>query len=323
MLCATRCPASAAQKAAVATSVSAGKSSLSRHAAWVRRQPQALDVDVAVRQPLSHCLEAADRTVELFTRSRVFGGQLQPAFEHAELKCCVAQHAQRRDPADHVVAADDALPVHLDAIQSEMSDAAEPGGVQRGHRDAGVAGGNQENGSAGIGFRGHQESVGDRAVGDLGSGPGQPVAVPGARGLHRPVAHLAVQRDREDLLAAHRGHAPLLLKFRGTEPGQRAGRQHHRLQVGHSGQLAAQADQHGDLLEHAETASAQRLWCGGGQDVGVDELAPQLAVEPLVEAVQFALMLGCAHRVDDRGDQTAEILRGFGCREVHGFSRIR
>jgi hypothetical protein len=34
-------------------------------------------------------------------------------------------------------------------------------------------------------------------------------------------------------------------------------------------------------------------------------------------------MLGCTHRVDDRGDESAEILCGFGCREVHGFSRIR
>ena len=85
----------------------------------------------------------------------------------------------------------------------------------------------------------------------------------------------------------------------------------------------AEADQNGDFLEYAKPASTQGLWCGGGEDVGVDELAPEFAVEPLVEAVKLALMLGRAHRIDDRGDQTAEILRGFGCREVHGFSRIR
>jgi hypothetical protein len=45
----------------------------------------------------------------------------------------------------------------------------------------------------------------------------------------------------------------------------------------------------------------------------VDELAPQLAVEPLIEAVQFALMFGCAHRVHDGAHQTAEVLRGLGC----------
>ena len=99
----------------------------------------------------------------------------------------------------------------------------------------------------------------------------------------------------------------------GAEPGQRAGGQDHRVQVGHRSQLAAEADQYGDLLEYTKTAAAQRFWCGGGEDVGIDELAPQLAVEPLVEAVELALMLGRAHRVDDRGDQTAEILRGFGC----------
>ena len=75
----------------------------------------------------------------------------------------------------------------------------------------------------------------------------------------------------------------------------------------------AEADQYGDFLEDAKPTSTQGFWCGGGEDVGVDELAPQLAVEPLVEAVKLALMFGRAHRVDDRGDQTTEVLRGFGC----------
>ncbi len=109
------------------------------------------------------------------------------------------------------------------------------------------------------------------------------------------------------------GVAPFLLQFGGAEPGQRSGGQHHRFQVGHGSQLAAETDQYGDLLEHTETAAAQRLRRGGGEDVGVDQLAPQLAVEPLIEAVELALMLGRAHRVDDRVDQAAEILGGFGC----------
>ncbi len=66
-----------------------------------------------------------------------------------------------------------------------------------------------------------------------------------------------------DLLAGHRGSRPLLLQLRRSEPGQRSGRQHHRLQVGHRRQLAAQRGQDRGLLEHAEPAAAQRFRGGG------------------------------------------------------------
>ena len=179
--------------------------------------------------------------------------------------------------------------------------------------DARVAGGDQENESAGIGFGWHKEAVGDRPVRDLSAGSGQSVAVAAGCGLHRSVTHFAVQGNGEDLLAAHRGGTPLLLEFGGAEPGQRSGGQHHRVQVGYGGQLVAEADQYGDFFEDAEPASTQGFWCGGGEDVGVDKFAPQLAVEPLVETVKLALMFGRAYRVDDRRDQTTEVLRGFGC----------
>ena len=146
-------------------------------------QPQALDVDVAVRQPLPDRLEAADRAVELFTGLCVFSGQLQSSLEHAELERAVAQDIQRLDPVDDLVAADDTSTTDLDAVEPEMPDAAQAGGVQCGHGDARVAGGDQENGSTGIGFGRHQEAVGDRPVRDLSAGSGQPVAV---AGMSRP-----------------------------------------------------------------------------------------------------------------------------------------
>ena len=67
------------------TSMSAGRPSPSRHAACAQRQPQTLDVDVAVGQPLRHGLEAADRPVELLALAGVLGGQFEAAVEHAEL----------------------------------------------------------------------------------------------------------------------------------------------------------------------------------------------------------------------------------------------
>src|SRR6201993_1296459 len=66
-------------------------------------QPQSLDVDVAVRQPLSYGLEAADRAVELLTRACILGGQLESAVQDAELKRAAAQYVQYGDPADHVL----------------------------------------------------------------------------------------------------------------------------------------------------------------------------------------------------------------------------
>src|SRR3984893_4025823 len=182
-------------------------------------QSQPLDVDVAVRQPLADRLEAADRAVELFTGLCVFGGQLQPSLEHAELERAAAQNIQRPDPVDDILAADDTCTTDLDPVEPQVPDAAQAGGVQCGHGDARVAAGNQENGSAGIGFGRHHEAVGDRPVRDLGAGPGQSVAVAGRCGLHRSVAHFAIQGNGEDLLAVHRGDAPLLLEFGRAEPG--------------------------------------------------------------------------------------------------------
>ena len=96
-----------------------------------------------------------------------------------------------------------------------------------------------------------------------------------------------------------------------AELRQRARGEHRRLEVGHRGHLPAERDQHRDLLEHAETAAAQRLRRRGGQDVGVDELGPQVAVEALVQPVELALALRRAHRFGDGAHQAAEVLGGF------------
>src|ERR1700730_15964568 len=80
-------------------------------------QSQALDVDVAVRQPLADRLEAADRAVELFTGLCVFGGQLQPSVAHAELERAAAQDIQRPDPVDDILAADDTCTTDLDPVE--------------------------------------------------------------------------------------------------------------------------------------------------------------------------------------------------------------
>ena len=125
-----------------------------------------------------------------------------------------------------------------------------------------------------------------------------------------------------DLLAVDRGLGPFLLQRLGAELRQRACGEHGRLQVGHRGHLPAQRDQHGDLLEHAETAAAQRLRCGGGQDVGVDELGPQVAVEAFVEPVELALVLRGAHRFGDGARQAAEVVGGFRGGEIHVESSL-
>src|ERR1700744_1798742 len=79
-------------------------------------QPQALDVDVGVRQPLPDRLEAADRAVELLAGLGVFSGQLQSAFQHAELERAVAQYVQGLDPVDHLLTADDTSTADLDPV---------------------------------------------------------------------------------------------------------------------------------------------------------------------------------------------------------------
>ena len=51
---------------------------------------------------------------------------------------------------------------------------------------------------------------------------GQPVPIAAGGRLHGTLAHLAVERDGDDLLAVDRGHRPLLLQRVGAELGQRA-----------------------------------------------------------------------------------------------------
>ena len=198
-----------------------------------------------------------------------------------------------------------------------MRDAAVPCGVQCGHRDAGVTRGDQENLGARIGFSGNQERVGDGAVCDLGARAGQLVPVAACGGLHRTLAHIAVERDRNDLGAADRGYRPLLLQRFGAELGQRARAEHRRFQIRHRGELAAKRDKHRRLFQHPETTAAQRLRRGGRQDVGVDQLAPQVAVEPLLKPVELALMFWRAHRLGDGAHQPAKVFGGLCCLEVH------
>ena len=131
MVCATRCPASAAQNAAVATSTSAGRSSDEPPRRLGQRQAQTLDVDVAVGQSLRDGLEAADRPVELLAFARVLGGEFKRALEDTELKRGAAQRAQGAQPSDDLFAADNAIGVNLGALQLEVPDAAVSGGVQR------------------------------------------------------------------------------------------------------------------------------------------------------------------------------------------------
>ena len=172
-------------------------------------------------------------------------------------------------------------------------------GVQRRDRDAGVARRDEEHLDAGVGLGGHQERVGDGAVADQRAGARQPEAGIRRPGLHRALAHVAVECDGEDLLALDRGRGPVLLQRFGSELRQRACGQHHRLQVGHRRDLATERGQHRRLLEYPETAAAQRFRRGGRQDVGLDQLRPQVAVEAFVELVELALVLGRAHRLGD------------------------
>ena len=202
-------------------------------------------------------------------------------------------------------------------MQFQMPDASVTGRVECAHRDPRVILGDQENLRPRIGFGWNEESVGDRSVADLSSRAGELEAVAVCGCLYRALAHLAVERHREDLLAVDRGRRPLLLQRLGAELRQRARAEHDRLQVRHCGELATQRHQHRDLLEHSETAASQGFRRGGGKDVGLDQLAPQVAVEALLEPVELPLVLGRADRFGDGAGQAAQIVEGLWCLEIH------
>ena len=199
-----------------------------------------------------------------------------------------------------------------------MSDAAVAGGVQRCDSHAGIVLGNHEHRGAGIGFGRHQECIGDGSVEHLRPRAGQPVCGAVGGRLYGTFAHIPVECDRDDLVTVDRRRRPRLLQVFGAELGERACGEYGRFEVGHRCHLSAERDQHGDLLQTAESAAAQRLRCGGGQDVGVAQLGPQLAVEAFVEPVELTLPLGCAHRLGDGAHQTAQVVGGFSRREIHG-----
>jgi hypothetical protein len=226
------------------------------------------------------------------------------------------QPRQRVTRADHPVSAD------LDAGEVQFTGAVLARRQLCCDRDSSVGGGDQEQPCARIGFGRNQEGVRDRGERHLDTGAGQPESVAGRGGLYRALTPFAVECDGQDLLTGHRRRRPLLLQSRGTEAGQHTGAEYHRFQVRDRGKLAAQRGQDGRLLQRPEAATAERLRRGGAQDVGVDQLAPQLGVEALIEAVERALMLGRAHRIDDGADQSREILRCFCSGEIHVSPRV-
>ena len=97
-----------------------------------QRQPQRLDVDVAVGQPLTNRLEAADRAVELLTLAGVFGGQLQRALQDAELKSAAAQGGMRGQPGPRPRSSPTSRSDPSSTpCSSRCADAAVAGGAQR------------------------------------------------------------------------------------------------------------------------------------------------------------------------------------------------
>ena len=155
VVCATRWPASAAQNAALSDLDVGGQVLGQPPRGLGQRQPQALDVDVAVGQSRRDGLEAADRPVELLALAGVLRGELQRALEHAELKGAAAQRGMgasasratslRRRPRGR------RRPRRR--CRSRCADAAVAGGVQRGDRHAGVVGGDEEDRGARTRFR--------------------------------------------------------------------------------------------------------------------------------------------------------------------------
>ena len=96
-----------------------------------------------------------------------------------------------------------------------------------------------------------------------------------------------------------------------------AGAQGNRLQVGDGGQGASQLGQDGDLFQDPEAVTAHRFRRRARQDAGVDQFRPQGGIDALIEAVKGSMVRRGAHRADDRGDQSAQVLGRFGCGEIH------
>ena len=81
----TRCPPSAAQNLAMATSLSAGRPSVDPPGRLPGGEPDGLGVDVGVGGPLAHGLEGGDGLAELLTRLGVLGHQGQRGRRRAGL----------------------------------------------------------------------------------------------------------------------------------------------------------------------------------------------------------------------------------------------
>ena len=114
----------------------------------------------------------------------------------------------------------------------------------------------------------------------------QPAPSPGhrlgaGRGCRRVVPVLLGQGGGQDQLPAPRRRGPAALLVRGAEPGDRAGAEHDRGQVGDRREGAPQLGQDRALLQQAEPGPAQRFGQRGGQDAGAGQGGPQPGIEPV------------------------------------------
>ena len=167
-------------------------------------EPKALEVDVAVGQPLRDGLEAADRAAELFARAGVFGCQLQGPLEDAELEGGQPERPPGGQPAQQVIVADEPVRADGDAGQSQFTGLLSPVvskavTATRGRRRP------PGKFCAGIGVGRNQEGVGDRPEQDLRPASGQQVAAIGGCRSHRALPGFAVEGDRQHLLPAIAG----------------------------------------------------------------------------------------------------------------------
>jgi len=284
-----------------------------------------LDVDVGVAGALVHCLEAADRAVELPALGGVGGRHLQRALGHAEGHRAERRRGVLAQPAGGLGAAlgggEHVLGRNACARQLEHVLGLVVGHLLAHELDARGARVEQEQAHAARGARRHHDALGELRGGDeaLAAVERERGAVLARRGggLLGQLGERLRERAAQDRLAAGDARQEALLLRIAAEAGDRQTCQHDRRVERHRRHRAADLLEQHDQLEEAHAAAAVALLEGHAQQVGLGELLPELAVDPVVARLDRLQPLVGDELFQDLARQLAQRLLVLAPAPVH------
>jgi tetratricopeptide (TPR) repeat protein/transcriptional regulator with XRE-family HTH domain len=256
-------------------------------------QPDRLDVDVSVGQPLRHGLERADGPAEGLAALGVLGGLLERPLGHAELQRAEPGRRPVEQPGKHlpVRRADQPVIADLDVGEAEPRGTGPVDESLRLDFDPAVLALDREDGGAFRCRSADQEQAGDRPERHCGLGAVQAPAAARALGAgtrtDKVVADGFGEGGGDDQLTTCGCRCVTIWMI-----GKGARAEHDGFQVGSGCEGAPELDQDRALLGQPVAVAADAFRQRGGEDAGRGQVGPDRFVEAAARALELGQPVG-------------------------------